>query len=226
MRKDLGGGHYLFYDGTHRSLVHEIMTAEFTPADLTDLAGRRLHALTRHPAKRDIWLASYDSIAGVLYSSEDDVILLPNSSILRDIKPEDPLWQRILDAGGMHLTEEIALAAKREGIPLKRAELEKAGINRPLRKSEVPSHVALQILLGNAEFLREYSDAIYAVAHELVAEAAMGVYLLPREIVRQNQATGRGPLFYSWNFGSYGNMFGLDGYLPLNRYARLVGKPR
>ena len=160
---------YQTFQGRYVDAMPALRADNRTAMSIPDLMKRRLQVLkSGNKNLVSVWWDHYfDSPDGVAYKG-DEVKVILNAQPLLDITPEARLPQ-----GTLVLTEAQYNGLK--GPTFSGKQLEKAGVNDWLPKSQVLKHPIWQAVAGNKKLLQQYANAQFSKYDN---ERAMGVYLL------------------------------------------------
>ncbi|MBI2106093.1 hypothetical protein HYT56_04625 [Candidatus Woesearchaeota archaeon] len=137
-----------------------------TPMSASDLMKRRLDVRNASEAVRNSWLYNYfDTIDGIAYHPNGRAKVVLDAQPLRELTPSNRLKNGalILPSGSY---EEL------EGQELSISDLEKYASGDWLKQREVRDNPIWQILAGDENLLKEYSDLVFSQGYD----RAMAVY--------------------------------------------------
>ena len=188
----------------YRQLMPQLRGAGLHPLNTADKMRESLEALnTKDIQLIAFWLDRYfHTVDGIAYNNVKRKIV-PDAKPLFEIQPDSDLSERALILPPQYDYDKL------EGEEFSIRQLEKAGLDRHLRKDEAISHpVWLALARGDKHLLREYGDAVFAELQKRDdANEGMGVYLGSK----QKQPSMRAWLVLNLNLraGAYG--YDLDG---------------
>ncbi|MCH8004507.1 MAG: hypothetical protein IH934_07820 [Nanoarchaeota archaeon] len=188
----------LFKNDSYMNLMAWTLEAGAVPSSIADVMLKRLELINSNliPIEGSI-LHQYGFETGDAAAFyRENVKIVYDAQQLRGMIQDDQLSQ-----GGLILTREQY--EKLDGPEFSREDIEKAGLTRPLRISEVKTHPIWQALARDNHLLSEYADAVFAKQRSDYGRR--NDKAMPVRIIDQPYR----PLMFPWEIGGF-NGYGVE----------------